>query len=70
MLIKDLITQLQDIYDEQSKLSEVLGEPEIQIDSFKKAPNGYHTYQGFTPDIRIERSGDGVYFILSELYND
>ncbi len=72
MLIKDLIKQLQELYatyDDEYKY--VAGEPEIMIDIFEPIVdvfgNSTHTfaYMGFDKDIIIDKSGDGVYDILS-----
>lgn len=61
MLLKDLIKQLQDLYNsyDEDYLS-VMGEPEIMIDVFLNK-----SYQGFSPNIEISKSNDGVYDIIS-----
>lgn len=68
----DLIAQLQKLVDDHkaSGAEEVMGEHEIVIDVFRKycdtkANVGWYQYGGFDPDIRIEKSDDGVYDILS-----
>jgi hypothetical protein len=65
VLIKDLIDQLQNLYKEEMKHYDILGEPEIMIDSFKKV-EGTNTFQykGFSKDIEIQRSSDGIYPII------
>lgn len=68
MQIKDLILQLEALYNtytEQDK--EIMGEPTIEIDVFKKKPNTEHDfiYDGFSHEIKIEPSSDGVYHIFS-----
>lgn len=66
MLLKQLINDLQDLYDREIQDVDVMGEPEIMIDAFKKLDeNGIFQYAGFSPDIEISYSGDGVYPILT-----
>lgn len=65
MLIKELIEVLQKHYDEEIKHVDVMGEPEIMIDVFEKVEDHKFQYSGFCNKISIERSGDGVYLILS-----
>ena len=65
MLLKDLIKDLQTLYDEEYKHIDILGEPEIMVDIFGKNENGGFDYKGFSPEIRIERSSDFVYSILT-----
>lgn len=73
MLLKDLINQLQSLYDKEvvGDYLEVMREPEIMIDVFEK-PKGlekltpsYYSYKGFDKEINIERLGDGVYLLIS-----
>jgi len=68
MLLKQLIDELTEIYLHEVKYSKVMGEPEIMIDVFKPDPfmKGYRTYAGFSPNVKIERSSDGIYYILSQ----
>jgi hypothetical protein len=47
-----------------------MGEPEIMIDCFKKVEQGVFHYAGFNDQIKIERSTDGVYPILSGFTDD
>jgi hypothetical protein len=65
MNLKDLITQLQALYDIESQYADVMGEPEIIIDVFKKVGEHHFQYAGFSKDIRIDRSSDGVYPIIN-----
>jgi len=70
MLLKDFIKELQRQYDNETsdpEYLEMMGEPEIMIDVFKKCENPLHEYQyvGFDKEVLVERSGDGVYLILN-----
>jgi hypothetical protein len=49
---------------------DVMGEPEIMIDCFKNIESGVFHYAGFSDQIKIERSADGVYSILSGFLED
>lgn len=61
MLLKELIKQLQDLYDSYDDgWLEQAGEPEIMIDVFENKE-----YKGFSPNIEITYSADGVYPIIS-----
>lgn len=64
MKTKDLIKQLQQLVDENEPLIEVLGEHEIMIDCFTSIGNHLFEYSGFTNEVFIDLSGDGVYHIL------
>jgi hypothetical protein len=70
MLIKDLIEQLQTLYEQEMIHADVIGDPEIMIDCFKKVNPGVFHYAGFSKDISIQRSNDGVYLILNGFAND
>lgn len=72
MLIKDLIAKLEALYNTyDDEYKKVMGEPEIMIDVFKRVPNtNYTEYSGFSHKINIDKSGDGVYDILSAFYED
>jgi len=61
MLLKDLILQLQELYDTSTI------EPEIMVDEFKKSSviQSYYQYTGFNKEIKIEKSSDGKYAIIS-----
>lgn len=68
MQIKDLISKLEALYNTYTdEMKSVMGEPDITIDVFKRKPDTEHDYQyaGFSHEIKIEPSGDGVYNILS-----
>jgi hypothetical protein len=70
MLIKTLIEQLQTLYEKEMIHADVMGEPEIMIDCFKSVEQGVFQYAGFSNQVRIERSADGVYAILSGFVDD
>ena len=72
MLLKDLITNLQELYDKETSgdYLEVFGEPEIMIDTFEKNYGNLFNYAGFDKEINIERSSDGVYLLLSRFKED
>lgn len=66
MRIIDLIKKLEDLYctyDDEYK--HYMGEPEIMIDVFgdTDTPHRYE-YRGFSKDIYIDKSADGVYDII------
>ena len=70
MLLKEFITKLQKLYDNETKdpeYLEMMGEPTIEIDAFVKDPDHPHLfrYAGFHPAVSVERSDDGVYMILN-----
>jgi len=67
MLLKDLISKLESIYEEQKPFIEVIGEPEIVIDLFKEIDKEKHLfkYYGFSQDIKLEYTADGVYNIIN-----
>lgn len=62
----DLIAQLQQLVEQHRPMEEVMGDHEIVIDVFQKIGDT-HTFQykGFSPNINIEKSADGVYDIIS-----
>lgn len=70
MLIKDLIEQLQVLYEKEMVHADVMGDPEIMIDCFRKVEQGVFHYAGFSKDVSIQRSDDGVYLILNGFAND
>jgi hypothetical protein len=70
MLIKTLIEQLQTLYEAEMIHADVMGEPEIMIDCFKQVEQGVFQYAGFSNQVKIERSADGVYAILSGFVDD
>jgi len=65
-----LIEQLQTLYEAEMIHADVMGEPEIMIDCFKRVEQGVFQYAGFSNQVRIERSADGVYAILSGFVDD
>jgi hypothetical protein len=70
MQLKLLIEQLQTLYEAEMIHADVMGEPEIMIDCFKRVEQGVFQYAGFSNQVRIERSADGVYAILSGFVDD
>lgn len=71
MLLKDLIKQLQELYEKEStpELLEIFGEPEIMIDTFKyDKERQCFNYYGFDKYIDIDKTADGVYNILSRVH--
>ena len=70
MQLKLLIEQLQTLYEAEMIHADVMGEPEIMIDCFKRVEQGVFQYAGFNNQVRIERSADGVYAILSGFVDD
>lgn len=64
----NLIAKLQALIDAHELCKEMMGEHEIVIDVFKQnsiSSDHDFAYMGFTPDIKIEKSSDGCYDILS-----
>lgn len=64
----DLIAKLQALIIAHEPCKEMMGEHEIVIDVFKHSsiPSDHtFAYMGFSPDIKIEKSADGCYDILS-----
>ena len=73
MLLKDLIQTLQVLYNRyDDEYKQIAGEPEIMIDHFALTDKDAHTffYGGFTKEIAIEQSADGVYLIINRFAND
>ena len=70
MLIKDLIEQLQTLYEKEMLHADVMGEPDIMIDCFKRTAPGEFVYAGFSDKVEIHRSSDGVYSILNAFWDD
>ena len=65
MKIRDLINMLEELYDEEMKHYDVVGEPEIAIDVFSINREGERQYAGIhLGDIYIDRTADGVYPVL------
>ncbi len=67
MLTKDLIKVLQKLIEDNEPHKEIFGEHTIMIDVFDldKGSGSVIEYRGFSPDIRITKSSDGVYDILT-----
>jgi hypothetical protein len=71
MKTKDLIKQLQDMVDEYEAkgMHEVMGEYEIVIDTWQAVDDAMGhicwSYKGFSPNVAITYSEDGVYPILA-----
>jgi hypothetical protein len=65
MLIKDLIARLQELYDQEAPHIDVMGEPEICIDVFKKVGNRFEYAGIHTGDFVFDRTADGVYNVIS-----
>lgn len=69
MKTKDLIKQLQHLIDEHERLGlqEQMGEHEIVIDVWQLVNPVTHCfeYRGFSPNIQITYSSDGVYPTLA-----
>ena len=70
MYIKDLIAKLQELYESEMEHYDVMGEPEIMIDCFKKIEQGVFQYAGFAKKVEVHRSDDGVYLILNGFADD
>jgi hypothetical protein len=65
MLIKSLIKQLEQLYSTyDNEYKSMMGEPTIHIDVFSRVGDKYE-YSGIGNDIKIEKSTDGVYSVLS-----
>jgi hypothetical protein len=65
MITTELIALLQKMVEDHEPHEGVMGPHEIVIDVFKHVEEGHFQYAGFSPHIEIEKSGDGVYDILS-----
>lgn len=62
-----LIELLQKLIEEHKIVEDMMGPHEIVIDVFERdgiSEHGFH-YAGFSQNIRIEKSSDGVYDILN-----
>ncbi len=70
MQLKLLIEQLQTLYESEMIHYDIMGEPEIMIDCFKRTAPGEFVYAGFNDKIEIQRSSDGVYPILNAFWDD
>lgn len=67
MKTKDLIKVLQQLVDEYetSGAAEMMGEHEIMLDSWKLDYSGHWFYKGFSKNVEVTKSSDGVYDILA-----
>ena len=68
MLIKDLITKLQELHDKEMAYHDIIGDPSIELDVFKCVDEDKKLYQYagvHTGDIVFDRSSDGVYNIIT-----
>ena len=69
MLIKDLIQQLEELYAARIEDVDVMGEPTIEIDVFRKVEGHpfHYVYAGIMThsSIRITPTSDGVYDVLT-----
>ena len=66
MRCKDLITQLEKLIADNEPHKRIMGEAEVMIDVFHwNEERGSFDYQGFSPEVRITKSADGVYDILT-----
>ena len=74
MLVKDLITQLEALITERDANPEykaMMGEADIVIDMFRwDEDRGAFNYIGFSQDVKITKSADGVYDILTAIEDD
>ncbi len=68
MQLKLLIEQLQTLYEKEMLHADIMGEPEIMIDCFKRTAPGEFVYAGFSDKIEVQRSADGVYPILNAFW--
>lgn len=71
MLLKDFIILLQDKYDNSVKdkeYYEIMGEPEIFVDTFDEA--GYRfVYKGYSPDIIVDFDSTNGNYVISAFGN-
>jgi hypothetical protein len=66
MLTKDLIKLLQDKLERDKQHEHIMGESTIEIDCFAPVKDThFFTYNGFSPNIEIDKTTDGLYDILS-----
>jgi len=70
MKTKELIKQLQELVDLHEPMVEVFGEHEVVIDSWElldtlESSERLWQYKGFSTNVEITLSGDGVYHILA-----
>jgi hypothetical protein len=68
MLLKDFIALLQDKYDAATadpEYFEMMGEPEIFVDSFDEAGGYRYVYAGYSPDIKIDMDPSSGNYVIS-----
>lgn len=70
MVLKDLISALQELYDSYTEsYKDLAGEPEIAIDLFQKANTksmaSDYEFKGITPNISVRRTYDGSFLVLT-----
>ena len=74
MLIKDLIKQLEDLYERRLPGADIMGEPSIEIDVFRKkeGTDCDYEYAGVMThmDIKFGQTPDGVYDVLTAFADD
>ena len=74
MLVRDLITQLEALIvanDADPEWKAMMGEATVVIDMFRwDEDRGAFNYIGFSQDVRITKSADGVYDILTAIEDD
>ena len=75
MIIKDLIAKLEELRKKEMHYFDMMGEPSIELDLFKRVDEEKKLYQYaglHTGEIIFDRSSDGVYNIITsfaEVYN-
>lgn len=68
MLLKDFISLLQDKYENATAdeaYLEVMGEPEIYVDTFEEAGGCRHVYAGYSPDIKVDMDPANGNYVIS-----
>jgi len=70
MVLKDLISALQELYDSYTEsYKDLAGEPEIAIDLFTKNNSksliNEYEFKGITPNITVRRTYDGSFLVLT-----
>ncbi len=68
MLLKDFIALLQDKYDAATadpEYFEMMGEPEIFVDSFDEAGGYRYVYAGYSPEIRVDLDPSSGNYVIS-----
>ena len=67
MIVQDLINQLEALIEENEPHFHIMGEAEIMIDVFRESAEDplRFEYIGISPHVRISRTADGVYPVLT-----